>query len=429
MASWCWRDGATWALYDAASASQLEGAFRNLSVQDVPLGGGSYIVDLQHMVQTNTRTGFTRKVRRETAGAVASWSWLDGSAHSGSQRWTRFDAAASDLLTACATLGRAHTSLHLQTPNGLWTYEVDLVRGVQTNVMTRNERPLRCDDPAVPSLAAPSAAAAVPYGQQQQGYPPPPQPRAISAAAASSAMAVPAAGSCPVPPWHMTVNAAAARPDASQLPALTGWTVLPPGGWEAGATDPVMMTDLGEDGEQVVRLPCHTQAVSCTFNVSTLEQSFASGEKCPTCGTRYEMGGGPQPTGTMSTDRAPRHDCAGHPGVGSIVIRYSFPDGTQGQHHPEPGQPYRGTSRVCYLPADEVGMRCLRMLHAAFEQRLLFRVGSSATTGKSNTVVWHMHQKTRRDGGETVHGWPDPKYVERLQSECAAANVKGVLDF
>lgn len=48
---------------------------------------------------------------------------------------------------------------------------------------------------------------------------------------------------------------------------------------------------------------------------------------------------------------------------------------------------------------------------------------SSVTTGKESTVVWNVHQKTSRTGGPTRYGWPDPTYLERLKSECAAINV------
>ena len=90
---------------------------------------------------------------------------------------------------------------------------------------------------------------------------------------------------------------------------------------------------------------------------------------------------------------------------------------------PQPGQPYSGTRRTCYLPGDATGARCLQLLMRAFDQGVAFRVGSSTTTGKENTVVWSIHQKTRYNGGEVHHGWPDPGYVDRLTSECAANNV------
>ena len=93
------------------------------------------------------------------------------------------------------------------------------------------------------------------------------------------------------------------------------------------------------------------------------------------------------------------------------------------ERQPQPGQPYSGTRRTCYLPGDATGARCLQLLMRAFDQGVAFRVGSSTTTGKENTVVWSIHQKTRYNGGEVHHGWPDPGYVDRLTSECAANNV------
>ena len=100
----------------------------------------------------------------------------------------------------------------------------------------------------------------------------------------------------------------------------------------------------------------------------------------------------------------------------------------QGAGHPQPGTRYNGTRRTCYYPNDDVGSRALRLLHAAFRQGALFRVAASVTTGRENTVVWAIHQKTSRNGGPTNHGWPDPEYLQRLQSECASANVHGALD-
>ena len=187
-----------------------------------------------------------------------------------------------------------------------------------------------------------------------------------------------------------------------------------------------MLSELGEGGEAVVCLPCHTQAVSCIFNVSTVESAFRASNACPTCGTRYGLPG-PQPTGKMSAALDHSADCDGHPGVGCIVVHYTFPSGLQQPQHPKPGQPYGGTTRVAHLPNDAVGQQCLVLLGTAFAQGALFRVGSSSTTGRDDVVVWAIHQKTSRDGGPTRHGWPDPGYLERLRSECAAAGVEGAL--
>ena len=38
-------------------------------------------------------------------------------------------------------------------------------------------------------------------------------------------------------------------------------------------------------------------------------------------------------------------------------------------------------------------------------------VGTSVTTGQTNTVVWGgIHIKTSPHGGATAHGWPDDGY-------------------
>ena len=163
------------------------------------------------------------------------------------------------------------------------------------------------------------------------------------------------------------------------------------------------------------------------LNISTLEAAFQSANKCPTCGTLYDMPGA-QPSGSMSTEHRRAEDCDGHPGAGTIVLQYDFPSGVQQPQHPQPGTPYSGTRRTCFLPNDETGRRCIELLHAAFMQGMLFRVGSSGTTGKDNVVVWNIHQKTQTSGGSVRHGWPDPGYLQRLQSECAALNVRGALD-
>jgi len=202
--------------------------------------------------------------------------------------------------------------------------------------------------------------------------------------------------------------------------------VLRPGEWAAGEADPVMFSPLGEEGEQVVRLPCHTTAVSCTFNLSTVESAFASNNACPTCGTRYPLPG-PQPTGTMLAFVDTGFDCAGHGGMGTIVIHYDFPSGTQGPQHPQPDARYKGTQRACMLPNDATGVACLGLLRTAFLRGALFRIGTSSTSGADNVVVWSIHQKTAPDGGPTRHGWPDPEYLQRLQSECAAVGIADAL--
>lgn len=64
---------------------------------------------------------------------------------------------------------------------------------------------------------------------------------------------------------------------------------------------------------------------------------------------------GTQPDGTMTfSTRAPgAKPLSGYETVGTIVINYNFLGGIQSRHHPNPGQAYRGTSRVAYLPVNK----------------------------------------------------------------------------
>lgn len=53
---------------------------------------------------------------------------------------------------------------------------------------------------------------------------------------------------------------------------------------------------------------------------------------------------------TVRTHRPGAMPLASYESVGTIVIQYHFPSGTQGPRHPNTGFRYHGTSRVAYLP-------------------------------------------------------------------------------
>ena len=57
--------------------------------------------------------------------------------------------------------------------------------------------------------------------------------------------------------------------------------------------------------------------------------------------------------------------------------------------------------------------RALHGLYLAWEQRLLFTVGTSMTSGQSNCVTWNdIHLKTNRTGPD--HSYPDPNFLVNL---------------
>ncbi|XP_059383941.1 probable E3 ubiquitin-protein ligase DTX3 isoform X1 [Carassius carassius] len=156
-----------------------------------------------------------------------------------------------------------------------------------------------------------------------------------------------------------------------------------------------------------------------SFCRSCLEQAFQIKKACPVCRLVYGQLIGNQPaSGTMMVERDPDLELPGHEGYGCICIIYSFPPGLQAQEHPNPGVRYPGTDRVAYLPDSPEGNRVLRMLRRAFEQRLIFTIGTSMTTGMHDVITWNdIHHKTSIWGGPRCFGYPDPTYLVRVTEE------------
>lgn len=70
------------------------------------------------------------------------------------------------------------------------------------------------------------------------------------------------------------------------------------------------------------------------------------------------------------------------------------------KEHPNTGLPYKGTKRSAYLPDNEDGQKVHRLLRRAFNQRLVFTIGNSRTTGREDVVTWNdIHHKTHVNGG------------------------------
>lgn len=189
--------------------------------------------------------------------------------------------------------------------------------------------------------------------------------------------------------------------------------------------DPITLEPLGADGEPVIEMPCagSAQFSTCTFNRSTVLRALRCSARCPGCDYLLPSLPGPQPAGRMSIERHRLQYCEGHEQFGTLVVAFSFPCGVQGAQHISPGQRYEGVLRTGFYPDNEEGQACVRLLRRAFERGRAFIVGSSLTTGRENTVVYAIHQKSRSDGGAALHGWPDPTYLQRLSSECAAFGI------
>ena len=135
-----------------------------------------------------------------------------------------------------------------------------------------------------------------------------------------------------------------------------------------------------------------------SFCADCIDRAFKYQERCPVCYKFYGLTGN-QPPGKM-TESHLSGSLLGFESVGTIAISYKFPSGTQGPEHPNPGRPYTGTIRTAYLPDNREGNTVCRLLKRAFEQKLVFKIGRSKTTGKDDCVIWNgIHHKTSITGG------------------------------
>uniref|UniRef100_A0A1A8SA96 RING-type E3 ubiquitin transferase n=1 Tax=Nothobranchius rachovii TaxID=451742 RepID=A0A1A8SA96_9TELE len=165
----------------------------------------------------------------------------------------------------------------------------------------------------------------------------------------------------------------------------------------------------------------HLQCLVAMYNNGNKDGSL----QCPTCKTIYGVKTGNQPPGKMEYHVIP-HSLPGHPDCKTIRIIYNIPPGIQGPEHPNPGKPFtaRGFPRHCYLPDSEKGRKVLRLLLVAWDRRLIFSVGTSSTTGESDTVIWNeVHHKTEFGSNLTGHGFPDPGHLDNVLEELRSQGI------
>ncbi|KAK3512479.1 hypothetical protein QTP70_014615 [Hemibagrus guttatus] len=162
------------------------------------------------------------------------------------------------------------------------------------------------------------------------------------------------------------------------------------------------------------------------FCKECLKQSIKSGGKiCPLCKKIFGKLKGNQPDGQMHIQVTQYMDLPGYQNCGTIEINYTIPNGIQTSVHPNPGTPYHGTHRTAYLPNNAEGKYVLTLLQRAFDQKLIFTVGSSRTSGADNVVIWNdIHHKTNRNGGPQRYGYPDPDYLNRVKEELKAKGIE-----
>ncbi|NXX66942.1 DTX3L ligase, partial [Spizella passerina] len=137
------------------------------------------------------------------------------------------------------------------------------------------------------------------------------------------------------------------------------------------------------------------------FCKTCIDRAMDYKQACPVCNTVCGVLTGNQPDGTMSS-RTISVSLPGYPNCGTIEIEYVMSGGTQTSSHPNPGQRYGPAHRKAYLPDNEEGREILQLLRRAFQQKLIFTVGQSHTTGAQNVITWNdIHHKTAIQGGPT----------------------------
>ncbi|XP_028270136.1 E3 ubiquitin-protein ligase DTX3L [Parambassis ranga] len=180
---------------------------------------------------------------------------------------------------------------------------------------------------------------------------------------------------------------------------------------------PICMEPIAEKEKKTLRCK-HSFCRDC------LKRAFEYKPVCPTCGQLYGTLTGTQPEGGTMKVTTHSSSLPGYKNYGTIIIEYHIPSGIQKEEHPNPGQPYEGVFRTAYLPDSSEGRMILNLLKRAFDQRLIFTIGRSTTSGRNNMVTWNdIHHKTTTHGGPTHYGYPDSDYLKRVQDEL---RVKGI---
>jgi len=146
--------------------------------------------------------------------------------------------------------------------------------------------------------------------------------------------------------------------------------------------------------------------------------------ECPYCKTVYGTKMGNMPTTGRINHSIKSMALSGYENCGCFEIIFNFTPGIQGPEHPNPGQPFNCHSfpRTAYLPDNKDGEMALHGIYMAWNQRMLFTIGTSITTGMSNTITWNdIHMKTRPSGGQ--HGYPDPNYIMNLRDDLTVRGI------
>ena len=137
-----------------------------------------------------------------------------------------------------------------------------------------------------------------------------------------------------------------------------------------------------------------------------LARSLQDSPYCAVCRNPLREITGNQPDGGKMSHQIVKSSLPGYEGFHTIKITYHIPSGIQGPNHPHPGRQFTGGTHFAYLPNSPEGNEVLTLLKRAFDAKLIFTVGKSATSNIDNMIIWNsdIHHKTFTNTDAYGHG-------------------------
>jgi len=195
--------------------------------------------------------------------------------------------------------------------------------------------------------------------------------------------------------------------------------------WDGQSTDDCGICLCEQDNTSLSLAQCrHTYHRACLE--ALINNSGKTFIECPTCKKVYGVKTGTMPSSGRISHILIPSPLPGYEACGTIEITFNFGPGIQGPEHPSPGQPYTAHAfpRKGYLPDNREGELALHGIYMAWNQRFLFTIGQSVTTGMRNTITWNdIHMKTSPRGGQQHHGYPDPDYLRNLREDLSVRGI------
>ena len=225
----------------------------------------------------------------------------------------------------------------------------------------------------------------------------------------------------PKPPERLSLGSEICNPKdlKREQQNIDSFCIALPCGSKATDECPICLSSLEPSKSAVSIKKCKH-----SFHRECLKQAIKMSNKCPMC--RIPLGAegpiGKSPYGMLEVTLRQSKHCGGFEGIPTICLRYDIPSGIQSEEHENPGRSFSATMRKAYVPANKDGYSLVKRLRYAFRRGLTFSVGTSLSSGRSDTVVWaSIHHKTDLIGG--LHGWPDPAYFINVNCELDGLQV------